>query len=67
MIPVKIKAEKYGAAIGLLMRMGAGFQTRFRDMLIVNSEQLHALEEAGFVEANGNETKTRKRRGEKSK
>jgi len=67
MIPVKIEAEKYGAAIGLLMRMGAGFQTRFENTLIVNSEQLRALEEAGLVAANGSESKTRKRRGEKTK
>jgi hypothetical protein len=49
MLPVKIKANKYGEAIGMLMRMGGGFQTRFENTLIVNATQLRALEEAGFV------------------
>jgi hypothetical protein len=39
MLPVKIKAYKYGQAISLLLHMGGGFQTRFERTLIVNGEQ----------------------------
>jgi hypothetical protein len=67
MVAIKIKPDKYGAAIGLLIRMGGGFQTRFEDTLIVNAEQRRILEEAGFVETNGSEPKTRKPRGKKAK
>jgi hypothetical protein len=48
---VKIKAGKYGSAIGLLLERGGAFQTRHERTLIVNSEQKRALEEAGLVEA----------------
>jgi hypothetical protein len=67
MWPVKIKADNYGQAIGMLIRMGGGFQTRFENTLIVNAKQLRVLEEAGFVEANGTESKSRKGRGKKAK
>lgn len=50
---VKIKAGKYGSAIGLLLKRGGAFQTRQERTLIVNSEQKKALEEAGLVETNG--------------
>ena len=50
---VRIKAGKYGSAIGLLLERGGVFQTRHERTLIVNSEQKEALEEAGLVEANG--------------
>ena len=50
---VKIKADRYGQAIGLLLKMGGAFQTRFEDTLIVNRDQRRALEEAGLVAANG--------------
>ena len=66
MLPVKIKAHKYGQAIALLLQMGGGFQTRFERTLIVNFEQRRALEEAGFVAANGTGQKTGKGRGEKA-
>ena len=49
---VKIKAGKYGSAIGLLLERGGAFQTRHERTLIVNSEQKVALEEAGLVEYN---------------
>ena len=65
MLEVKIKADKYGQAIALLLNSGGGFQTRFERTLIVNQEQRRALEQAGFV-ANGAEHK-RKGRGEKAK
>jgi hypothetical protein len=51
---VRIKAGKYGRAIGLLLERGGAFQTRHERTLIVNPEQRKALEEAGLVE-----TKTR--------
>jgi hypothetical protein len=50
---VKIKAGKYGRAIGLLLERGGAFQTRHERTLIVNSEQRKALEEADLVETNG--------------
>jgi hypothetical protein len=50
---VKIKAGKYGHAIGLLPERGGAFQTRHERTLIVSAEQKKALEEAGLVEANG--------------
>jgi hypothetical protein len=50
---VKIKPDKYGKALALLLRMGGGFQTRFERTLIVNAQQRHVLEEAGCVAANG--------------
>ena len=52
-MPLKIKSGKYGQAIGMLIRRGGGFQTRFLETLIVNAEQKRVLEEAGLVEANG--------------
>jgi hypothetical protein len=64
---VKIKADKYGQAIALLLQSGGGFQTRFERTLIVNRDQRRALEEAGFVAANGTEPRTRKGRGEKAR
>jgi hypothetical protein len=56
MMEVKIKAERYGQAIGLLLGMSGGFQTRFERTLIVNSEQRRALEHAGLM-ANGDREK----------
>ena len=50
---VKIKAGKYGRAIGLLLERGGEFQTRQERMLIVNSDQKKALEEADLVETKG--------------
>ena len=66
MSEVKIKADKYGQAIALLLQSGGGFQTRFERTLVVNVEQKRALEQAGFVAANGAGHK-RKGRGEKAK
>jgi hypothetical protein len=50
---VKIKAGKYGRAIGLLLERGGAFQTRHERTLIVDSEQKKALQEADLLEANG--------------
>ena len=67
MLAVKIKADKYGQAISLLLQMGGGFQTRFERTLIVNREQQRALDEAGFLAGNGAAHEPRKERGEKAK
>jgi hypothetical protein len=67
MLEVKIKADRYGQAIALLLQLGEGFQTRFERTLIVNSEQKRVLEGAGLVAGNGTAMKTRKGRGEKAK
>jgi hypothetical protein len=50
---VRIKAGKYGSAIGLLLERGGAFQTRHERTLIVDSDQKKALEEADLVETNG--------------
>jgi hypothetical protein len=50
---VKIKAGKYGNAIGMLLRRGGSFQTRHERTLIVNSEQRRVLEDAGLIDGNG--------------
>ena len=62
---VKIKAGKYGTAIGLLLKRGGSFQTRHERTLIVNSEQRKALEEADLVEANGLKEGSGKEHGHK--
>ena len=66
MLAVKIKADKYGQAIALLLSMGGGFQTQFERTLIVNAEQRRALQEAGLVAANGAGPRARKSRGKKA-
>jgi len=60
---VKIKAGKYGSAIGLLLERGGAFQTRHERTLIVNSDQKKALERADLVEANGLKEGSGKRHG----
>src|SRR5206468_2065411 len=50
---VKIKAGKYGTAIGLLLERGGAFQTRHERTLIVNADQKRVLEDADLVETNG--------------
>jgi hypothetical protein len=67
MSTVKIKADKYGEAIALLLQMGGGFQTRFERTLVVNAVQQRALEAAGVVSKNGSARQTRKSSGEKAK
>jgi hypothetical protein len=62
---VKIKAGKYGSAIGLLLERGGAFQTRYERTLIVNSEQKAALEAAGLVEFNGSKQGAGKTHGQK--
>lgn len=48
---VRIKAGKYGSAIGLLLERGGTFQTRHERTLIVDAAQKEALEQAGLIEA----------------
>jgi hypothetical protein len=67
MFEVRIRSEKYGKAIAMLLRGGEGFQTRFERTALVNSNQYRALDEAGLVAKNGNEPKTRKPRAEKAR
>ncbi len=62
---VKIKADKYGTAIGLLLGRGGAFQTRHERILIVNFEQQKALEEAGLIETEGSNDGTGKENGHK--
>ena len=58
---VKIKADKYGEAIALLLEMGEGFQTRFERTLIVNAKQRRILEEADCVAGNARKDEARPR------
>ena len=63
---VKIKAGKYGSAIGLLLERGGTFQTRQERTLIVDFEQKKALEDAELVETNGLAKEPGKGNGKKS-
>lgn len=60
---VKIKAGKYGTAIGLLLERGGSFQTRYERTLIVDGGQRRVLEEADLVETES--LKAGKERGRK--
>lgn len=62
---VRIKAGKYGSAIGLLLERGGTFQTRYERTLIVNADQKKVLEEAGLIEANGSKEGSGKEHGQK--
>ena len=62
---VKIKAGKYGTAIGMLLERGGAFQTRHERTLIVNSDQKKALEKADLIETNGLREGSRKNHGQK--
>jgi hypothetical protein len=62
---VKIKAGKYGTAIGVLLERGGTFQTRHERTLIVSPEQKKALEEADLVEVNGLQEGSVKGHGQK--
>jgi hypothetical protein len=64
-IAVKIRAGKYGSAIGLLLERGGTFQTRHERTLIVNADQKKALEEADLVETNGFKEGSGKKNGDK--
>ena len=64
---VKIKAGKYGSAIGLLLERGGAFQTRQERTLIVNSDQRKALEDANLVETNGSSKESGTANGQKKK
>jgi hypothetical protein len=50
---VRIKAGKYGSAIGLLPERGGAFQTRYERTLVVDAAQKNALEQAGLIESIG--------------
>jgi hypothetical protein len=56
--------EKYGKAIGLLLRMGGLFRTRPTHVLLVGETQYQALVRAGLVRANGTKAGSR---GQKKK
>src|SRR5207244_12781138 len=62
---VRIKAGKYGSAIGLLLEQGGAFQTRHQRTLIVDAAQKRALEGAGLLEANGSKQMSGKGHGQK--
>jgi hypothetical protein len=62
---VRIKAGKYGSAIGLLLERGGAFQTRHERTLIVNAGQRKVLEEAGLIETDGLKEGARKGHGHK--
>ena len=62
---VKIKAGKYGSAIGLLLKRGGAFQTRHERTLIVDAAQKKALELAGLIENVGLEQRSSKQNGQK--
>ncbi len=62
---VRIKACKYGSAIGLLLKRGGASQTRHERMLIVTAGQQKALEEAGLVETDGLKERSGKEQGHK--
>jgi hypothetical protein len=62
---VRIKAGKYGSAIGLLLERGGAFQTRHERTLIVSSDQKKALEEAGLIETNGSKNTSGKEHAQK--
>jgi hypothetical protein len=62
---VKIKAGKYGTAIGLLLERGGAFQTRHERTLIVSPGQKKVLEEACLIEANGLKQGSGKDHGQK--
>jgi hypothetical protein len=49
---VRIKADKYGTAIRMLLMRGGGFQARPERVLIVTSDQRKVLEQAKLVETN---------------
>jgi hypothetical protein len=62
---VRIKAGKYGSAIGLLLERGGAFQTRHERTLIVDAAQKEALEQAGLIEAVGSKPMSGKGHGQK--
>jgi hypothetical protein len=57
---VKIKAGKYGSAIGLLLERGGAFQTRPERTLVVDPAQKRVLEEAALVETDARKQKSGK-------
>jgi hypothetical protein len=63
---VRIKAGKYGSAIGLLLERGGAFQTRHERTLIVDDAQKKALEQAGLIEAVGFKPISGKENGQKT-
>jgi hypothetical protein len=62
---VKIKAGKYGSAIGLLLERGGTFQTRHERTLIVDAAQKKALELAGLIEGVVSKPRPRREHGQK--
>ena len=64
-VAVRIKAGKYGSAIGLLLERGGAFQTRHERTLIVGAAQKKVLQEAGLVDVNALKEAPAKRNGHK--
>ena len=62
---VKIKAGKYGTAIGLLLERGGTFLTQYQRTLIVNAEQARLLADAGLIENAAPKKESGKRHGYK--
>jgi hypothetical protein len=62
---VRIKSGKYGSAIGLLLRRGGAFQTRYERTLIVDAAQKKALEHAGLIEVLGMKRTSSRDHGQK--
>jgi hypothetical protein len=62
---VRIKAGKYGNAIGLLLKRGGTFQTRHERTLVVDATQQKALEQAGLIEPSGLKQLSSKDHGQK--
>jgi hypothetical protein len=62
---VRIKAGKYGHAIGVLLERGGSFQTRSERTLIVDVDQRLALEQAGLIGTIGPKRVSTKEHGQK--
>ena len=62
---VRIKAGKYGSAIGLLLERGGSFQTRHERTLVVDAIQRKVLEEANLLETGRLTERSGKANGQK--
>jgi hypothetical protein len=62
---MKIKEDKYGTTIRMLLERGGWFVTRHEWILIANSEQKKFLEEAGLIDSEGLKEEVGKDNGRK--
>jgi len=62
---VRIKAGKYGRAIGMLLERGGAFQTRHERTLIVDTAQKKVLKQAGLLENIGLKPTSIEKHGQK--